>query len=133
MLAQAPYLRPVYENVCAKLPCPGFYWTNVSTLSTSGTLREDPALGMLLPTVSASITNTSPHPQQLPILEVKVLDAAGDTLASRVLEPADYGFVQKPAILPAGETAATVIHFRSTLPVEAAGVSVRAVANEIGR
>lgn len=128
VLAQAPFLRPVYENVCTKVPCPGFVWSDVKAFRTEASLEGDPQSGLLRPTARVTLTNASNLPQQLPVLEIKLLDPAGDTLASRVLEPAEYGFPQKPAVLPAGESASTSIAFKETLPHEAAGIAVRPIS-----
>lgn len=134
VLARAPWLRPVYENVCTKVPCPGFSWTNAEKLDIRSSLRDDPALGMLLPSVNIYITNMSALPQQLPVLEVKVFDVAHATIgAPLVLDPADYGFTDPHPVLPAGQTVESLAHFRSTLPVEAASVSVRVVTNDTTR
>ena len=134
VLARAPWLRPVYENVCTKVPCPGFSWSNSEALDIRSSLRDDPALGMLLPSVNIYITNMSELPQQLPVLEVKVFDAARATIgAPLVLEPADYGFTDSHPVLPAGQMVESLAHFRSTLPVEAASVSVRVVTNDSSR
>lgn len=128
VLAQAPFLRPVYENVCTKVPCPGFVWSDVKAFRAEASLEGAPQSGLLRPTARVTLTNATDLPQQLPVLEIKLLDPAGDTLASRVLEPAEYGFPQKPAVLPAGESASTSIAFKETLPHEAAGIAVRPIS-----
>lgn len=134
VLARAPWLRPVYENVCTKVPCPGFSWANAEAFDIRSSLRDDPALGMLLPAVNIYITNMSTLPQQLPVLEVKVFDVARAPIgAPLVLDPADYGFTDPHPVLPAGETVESLAHFRSTLPVEAASVSVRVITNDATR
>ena len=99
VLSQAPYVRPVYEKVCRSLPCPGFVWADASAFKAKATLAPDETLGLAKPTAIVELTNTSEYPQMLPVIELKYLDPAGSTLLQRVLEPADYGFPQKPAIL----------------------------------
>ncbi|MDO5531847.1 DUF3426 domain-containing protein [Sutterella sp.] len=133
VLAQAPFLRPVYEKVCTQVPCPQFYWTNAKAFRAEGSLEPDQEKGLKSPAVRMRLTNTSEHPQQLPSLEVKLLDPAGDTIASRVLDPVDYGFPQKPAVLPAGESTETMIDFKIELAHDAAGVSIRPLASDNGR
>lgn len=128
VLAQAPFLRPVYENVCTKLPCPGFVWADVKAFRAEASLEADAQASLLRPTARVTLTNASALPQQLPVLEIKLLDPAGDALASRVLEPAEYGFPQKPAVLPAGESVSTAIAFKEALPHEAAGITVRPIS-----
>lgn len=133
VLAQAPFLRPVYENVCSKVPCPGFVWRDASAFRTSSTLAEDPELGFRRPVLNATILNASAHPQALPVLEVKLLDPAGEVLVTSVLEPAQYGFPQKPAVLPAGESVKAEVRFKTTLPHDASEAAVRPVAADEGR
>ena len=63
----------------------------------------------------------------LPTLEVKLLDPAGDTIAQRLLEPADYGYPQTPAVLAAGDSVATRVTVTTPLPHGASNVAVKAV------
>ena len=76
--------------------------------------------------VRIEITNASDRPQILPLLEVRLLDSADETLAQRLFEPADCGFAEEN-VLPAGET----IRVEAELEVDAAlpvrGVRVTAV------
>lgn len=128
VLAQAPYLRPVYEQVCTKAPCPGFVWTNAGAFTVQAELEADAERGMLRPSVRLTLVNASEHPQTLPVVEVKYLDPAGDVLAQRVLEPSDYGFPQKPAVLPAGESVSAVLTMKSELEYAAATAVATPVA-----
>ena len=79
-----------------------------------------------LTAVRIEITNASDRPQILPLLEVRLLDSADETLAQRLFEPADYGFAEEN-VLPAGET----VRVEAELEVDAAlpvrGVRVTAV------
>lgn len=153
VLQQMPALRVIYQDVCRTLPCPGFVWFEPAALTVTGRLEAVPAIapeetpatvanatsGMSganasapadapVPVVVAiTIANTTDRPQYLPTLEVKLLDPAGDTIAQRLLEPADYGYPQTPAVLAAGDSVATRITVTTPLPHGASNVAVKAV------
>lgn len=153
VLQQRPALRVIYQDVCRTLPCPGFVWFEPAALTVTGRLEAVPAIapeetpatvanatsGMSganasapadapVPVVVAiTIANTTDRPQYLPTLEVKLLDPAGDTIAQRLLEPADYGYPQTPAVLAAGDSVATRVTVTTPLPHGASNVAVKAV------
>ena len=153
VLQQMPALRVIYQDVCRTLPCPGFVWFEPAALTVTGLLEAVPAIapeetpatvanatsGMSganasapadapVPVVVAiTIANTTDRPQYLPTLEVKLLDPAGDTIAQRLLEPADYGYPQTPAVLAAGDSVATRVTVTTPLPHGASNVAVKAV------
>lgn len=153
VLQQMPALRVIYQDVCRTLPCPGFVWFEPAALTVTGRLEAVPAIapeetpatvanatsGMSganasapadapVPVVVAiTIANTTDCPQYLPTLEVKLLDPAGDTIAQRLLEPADYGYPQTPAVLAAGDSVATRVTVTTPLPHGASNVAVKAV------
>lgn len=153
VLQQMPALRVIYQDVCRTLPCPGFVWFEPAALTVTGRLEAVPAFapeetpatvanatsGMSganasapadapVPVVVAiTIANTTDRPQYLPTLEVKLLDPAGDTIAQRLLEPADYGYPQTPAVLAAGDSVATRVTVTTPLPHGASNVAVKAV------
>lgn len=153
VLQQMPALRVIYQDVCRTLPCPGFVWFEPAALTVTGRLEAVPAFapeetpatvanatsGMSganasapadapVPVVVAiTIANTTDRPQYLPTLEVKLLDPAGDTIAQRLLEPADYGYSQTPAVLAAGDSVATRVTVTTPLPHGASNVAVKAV------
>lgn len=153
VLRQMPALRVIYQDVCRTLPCPGFVWFEPAALTVTGRLEAVPAIapeetpatvanttsGMSganasapadapVPVVVAiTIANTTDRPQYLPTLEVKLLDPAGDTIAQRLLEPADYGYPQTPAVLAAGDSVATRVTVTTPLPHGASNVAVKAV------
>lgn len=153
VLQQMPALRVIYQDVCRTLPCPGFVWFEPAALTVTGRLEAVPATapeetpatvanatsGMSganasapadapVPVVVAiTIANTTDRPQYLPTLEVKLLDPAGDTIAQRLLEPADYGYPQTPAVLAAGDSVATRVTVTTPLPHGASNVAVKAV------
>ena len=122
ILRQFPPLRGVYENICRTLPCPGFAWSDVRAFEIRGELTEAESPRR----VRIEITNASDRPQILPLLEVRLLGSADETLAQRLFEPADYGFAEEN-VLPAGET----VRVEAELEVDAAlpvrGVRVTAV------
>lgn len=153
VLQQMPALRVIYQDVCRTLPCPGFVWFEPAALTVTGRLEAVPAFapeetpatvanatsgmsganasapaGAPVPVVVAiTIANTTDRPQYLPTLEVKLLDPAGDTIAQRLLEPADYGYPQTPAVLAAGDSVATRVTVTTPLPHGASNVAVKAV------
>ncbi|EJW99034.1 hypothetical protein EVA_12859, partial [gut metagenome] len=114
VLRAMPPLRGVYENVCTQLPCPGFVWMNADAFSITTSLENpedsenplDQEMAALMPIVSAKLLNNSVHPQYLPILEMKLLDAAGEIMAQRILEPEEYGFAANAAVAPGEEITA---------------------------
>lgn len=155
VLQQMPALRVIYQDVCRTFPCPGFVWFEPAALTVSGRLEAVPVIAPAetpatdanaasatagaAPTgamsadapvpvvVALTIANTTDRPQYLPTLEVKLLDPAGDTIAQRLLEPADYGYPQTPAVLAAGDSVATRVTVTTPLPHGASSVAVKAV------
>lgn len=134
VLGTMPQLRPVYEKVCRTAPCPGFVWQDASAFEVTSEIERpldtaddaDREVARRLPVVIARIANTSDLPQALPILEMKLLDAAGETLAQRVLEPADYGYGGRGAIAP-GAAVSVCLTVTTPLPYDAAGALVKPV------
>ena len=127
VLKAVPYLRPVYENVCTKLPCPGFVWAQPKAFEGTAEVVLGDTVDLKRPDVRITLRNTSAHPQRMPIIELKILDPAGDTIVQRILEPAEYGIATQPAVLPAGETVDVLVHVETPLPYDAAGASVSPV------
>ena len=125
----------VYEEVCMKAPCPGFVWQNAAAFKVTAEIERpletaddaDREVARRLPVVTARLSNTSELPQALPILEMKLLDAAGETLAQRVLEPADYGFGGRDAVAP-GSDVAVRLTVTTPLPYDASSAVVKAVS-----
>ena len=127
VLANMPYLRPAYENVCTKLPCPGFVWAQPKAFEATAELVAGDMVDLKRPDVRVTLRNASSYPQRLPIIEMKLLDPAGDTIVQRILEPAEYGVTAQPAVLPAGESMTVLVHVETPLPYEAAGAAVAPV------
>ncbi len=122
ILRQFPPLRGVYENVCRTLPCPGFAWSDVRAFEIRGELAQTDSPR----NVRIEITNASNRPQILPLLEVRLLNAADETLAQRLFEPADYGFVENN-VLRAGETVRVEAELEVDEELPVRGVRVTAV------
>ena len=99
LLAGAPWLRPAYEKYCGLVPCPGFVWSQAQAFSMRAEVSD---MNETSVTVSLAIENRSEHPQSLPLIEIHLLDAAGDTLAQRLLEPAELGFAATDYLSPQG-------------------------------
>ena len=127
VLKAVPYLRPVYENVCTKLPCPGFVWAQPLAFEAAAELVPGETVDLKRPDVRVTLRNSSAHPQRLPIIEMKLLDPAGDTIVQRILEPAEYGVAAQNAVLPPGESMTVLVHVETPLPYEAASAVVSPV------
>lgn len=152
VLTQYPTLRPAYEQVCHKAPCPGFVWSDTSAIAVKARLTTPAVIEESMPaepeqTVDMSaepvppvaepkvqppkvdlvLTNTSRVPQYAPTLDVQLLDPAGEALAGRVLEPADYGFNAKTVIAP-GEQIRTTITIKTPMPYPPHSVSATPIA-----
>lgn len=123
ILSRFPPLRGVYETVCSQVPCPGFAWSDVKAFQLKATLGDFSDTSRH---VTIEILNTSDRPQRLPLLEVRLLNVADETLAQRLFEPADYGFSTENVVAP-GQT----LHIEADLDVDATlpvrGVTVKAV------
>lgn len=134
--AWMPQSRTIYEEVCTKVPCPGFVWQNANAFRVTAQIEPpvaeagdaDREMAELLPVIRTSLTNKSPYPQRLPVLELKLLDAAGSVMASRVLEPADYGFPGDTAVA-AGNTVNARLTLKTPLPYAAGKAVVTPVSD----
>ena len=122
ILRQFPPLRGVYENVCRTLPCPGFAWSDVRAFEIRGELAQADSPR----NVRIEITNASDRPQILPLLEVRLLNSADETLAQRLFEPADYGFAEENVLRP-GETVRVEAELEVDAELPVRGVRVTAV------
>ncbi len=127
VLESIPALRSAYESVCGKVPCPGFVWAQPSAFEIAAGIERAEGADLKRPVVDITLTNASAHPQRLPVLELRFLDPAGDTIAQRVLEPAEYGVDAPQPTLPAGEKLKATITVKKDLAYEAADVSVSPV------
>lgn len=127
VLDSFPPLRGVYQSVCGKLPCPGFVWVDPKAVRAEARLIADGAQSV--PTVELILTNASDHPVHMPMIEVKLLNAAGDAIMQRLLEPADYGYPQQPAVLAAGDRTSALIRITTPVPYPPSNVAVTPVEN----
>lgn len=136
VLNKVPQLRSAYEQVCSELPCPGFVWMNADAFSVQAKIEHpetnandlEREMSGLLPVVVAEIRNASLHPQYLPILELKLTDAAGETMAQRILEPKEYGF-ESLSVLAPGDHIFARLTILTPLPYQASGVIVTPVSD----
>lgn len=134
--AWMPQTRTVYEEVCTKLPCPGFVWQNAQAFRVTADIEPpvaeagdaDREMAELLPVIRASLVNGSAYPQRLPVLDLKLYDASGAVMASRVLEPADYGFASDTAVAP-GYTVNARLTIKTPLPYAASRAAVTPVSD----
>lgn len=137
VVAFMPQTQAIYEKVCTRAPCPGFVWEDADAFAINADIEMPVAeageaereMARRMPTVRAKITNNSPYPQRLPILELSLLDNAGTVMGQRVLEPADYGFRGDAAVSP-GQSATVRLSLKTPLPYDAASAAVRAVPRQ---
>ena len=136
VIEAAPALEPVYAKVCRQVPCPGFVWQDNTVFDSVATLNDvgakaDPNTDRPVyePRIGVTLTNTSDRPQRLPILNVRFKDASGETIAERVIEPADYGYAKNDVVKPKGVTLVD-IHVLTPLPYEPKSVEVAPVVNQ---
>ncbi len=126
VLKSVPQVRSLYENVCTKVPCPGFVWTNSDAFTVTAEIAApdltvndlESEMSSIMPVVLAQIKNHSLHPQYLPILELKLIDAAGETIAQRILEPSEYGFAKESILLP-NDSCSARLSILTPLPYQA--------------
>lgn len=137
VVAFMPQTQAIYEKVCTRVSCPGFVWDNADAFAVTADIETPVAeageaeqeMARRMPTVRAKVTNGSPWPQRLPILELSLLDNAGTVMGQRVLEPADYGFRSDAAVAP-GQSATVRLSLKTPLPYDAASAAVRAVPRQ---
>ena len=135
VLKSVPQVRGLYENVCTKVPCPGFVWMRSDAFTVTADIAVpdqsandlESEMSSLMPVVVTQIKNHSLYPQYLPILELKLIDAAGETIAQRILEPSEYGFA-KESVLAAGDSCSARLSILTPLPYQAH----RAVVTPVG-
>lgn len=138
VLSRLPELRPVYQSVCGTVPCPGFAWSDAAAWRIQGELLDQSAspgddaasLNEILPTrVRVRLDNPTSRMLLVPMVEIKLLDAAGTPIAGRLLEPADLGLTGedgRPPRLAPGEHTEVEISIRIELPIPPATVECKA-------
>lgn len=94
LAAEYPQLRPYLVRMCAYLrplvPCTVPLPKDVRALRMlASDVSEHPQVGDAL-LVQATFVNTAPHPQRYPLLEVRLANLRGETVAQRRFRPEEY-------------------------------------------
>lgn len=145
VLDRAPTLRPVYQSLCGKLPCPGFAWADAASWRLTGELLSEAALSETTPTdqqadgsaskeashvrVRVRLENPTDRTLLLPLVEMKLLDAAGTPIAERLLEPEQLGLSStdgRALRLKAGDAVVVDAEIKTQLPIPPASVTLKA-------
>jgi hypothetical protein len=86
-----PQIRPHLEHYCALIGCQVPYPRDIRQLGIeSSDLQKNPARQPEVTTMRAVIGNHAPFPQDLPVLQLLLLDAQGQVVASRIFPAAEY-------------------------------------------
>lgn len=100
IIAAFPQTTPIFNNVCGKIPCPGFYLSDISAFVVSKTnLRALDESGNYQ--LEITLINGSDMPQAIPSLDIELVDDADTTLMHKTLTPAEYLSNPPPASLAA--------------------------------
>ena len=87
----APETRPYWERYCAFIGCQVPYAQDIQQLGIeSSDLQKNPARQPEVTTMRAIISNHAPFPQAFPALQLLLLDAQGQVIASRIFGAQDY-------------------------------------------
>lgn len=146
IVQSAPALRPAFQTACGTLPCPGFAWMDAKAWTVSGEIvdaAQITATPVPLGDPNAVAGDSQATPLQvrirfenattrtllLPLVEVKLLDAAGTPITERLVEPADLGFAtvggDAPRLAPQGRTEA-LLTITTPLPVKPTDLALKA-------
>lgn len=84
-----PQTSPLFHSVCSKIPCPGFYLSDISAFVVSkSNLRAVDESGNYQ--LEITLINGSDMPQAIPALDIELVDDADVTLMHKTLLPAEY-------------------------------------------
>ncbi len=87
----APEIRPRLERLCEFLSCTVPYPQEISLIGIeSSELQKNPAQQPEVATMYATIHNYAPFPQVWPALQLSLLDARKELIASRIFTAQDY-------------------------------------------
>ena len=86
-----PEIRPHLEHYCALIGCQVPYPQDIGQLGIeSSDMQKNPTRQPEVTTMRAVIGNHAPFPQAFPALQLLLLDAQGQVIASRIFTAADY-------------------------------------------
>ncbi|MBP6366756.1 MAG: zinc-ribbon and DUF3426 domain-containing protein [Nitrosomonas sp.] len=87
----APASRPYLERYCAMMACTVPYPQDINLLGIeSSELQKKPARQGEVTTLIATLRNHASFPQVLPDIQLSLLDAQNQLIASRIFTPQDY-------------------------------------------
>ena len=96
----APETRPYWERYCAFIGCQVPYAQDIQQFGIeSSDLQKNPARQPEVTTMRAIISNHAPFPQAFPALQLLLLDAQEQVIASRIFSAQDY-LLEDDKILP---------------------------------
>ncbi|MCF0253274.1 MAG: DUF3426 domain-containing protein, partial [Duodenibacillus sp.] len=84
-----PRLKPVYAEACQKIPCPGFYLSNIEAFAVTGQSLE-PGAAPGAYDLAISLVNGSGVAQAVPSLSIELVDERDATLMTIRRTPAEY-------------------------------------------
>ncbi len=107
VLAKFPKTKPVFEAVCTKITCPGFYLNNIEAFAvTKAQLTNAGTPGSY--TLEVTIMNGSNIAQAMPHLSLQLVDENDAEITRQVLSPAD--FLADPGVKSLGAGRSLSIH-----------------------
>ncbi len=107
VLAKFPKTKPVFEAVCTKITCPGFYLNNIEAFAvTKAQLTNSGTPGSY--TLEVTIMNGSNIAQAMPYLSLQLVDENDAEITRQVLAPAD--FLADPGVKSLGAGRSLSIH-----------------------
>ena len=107
VLAKFPKTKPVFEAVCTKITCPGFYLNNIEAFAvTKAQLTNAGTPGSY--TLEVTIMNGSNIAQAMPHLSLQLVDENDAEITRQVLTPAD--FLADPSVKSLGAGRSLSIH-----------------------
>ena len=100
IMSVLPQTTPFFHSVCGKIPCPGFYLSDISAFVVSKTnLRAVDESGNYL--LEITFINGSDMPQAIPALDIELVDDSDTTLMHKTLMPSEYLSNPPPASIAA--------------------------------
>lgn len=123
LLVQVPAAAWVIDRLCERLPCLERRQAASSVRLLARDVREHPSYRDAL-LVNATIVNDAKTPSPYPVIDLRLRDAAGNVLAARQFQPAEY--LDQSIALAAGMPAERPVY----IVLELAGSASNAVSFE---
>ena len=112
VIEKFPKTKPVFEAVCTKITCPGFYLKNIEAFAvTKAQLTNTGTPGSY--TLEVTIINGSNIAQAVPHISLQLVDENDAAIAEQILAPSD--FLADPGIksLGAGRSLSINVNMRT--------------------